>query len=120
MTHVLIFAPLYFRYSLIVSGPFNISTNLLAWSRDHFFGLWSLFMLDFFTMSHLFGSLTPPVVHSKDQNFQVKHFRYQTFNETRNPWTMTHASPLKSKFPIFKKFQNSKKSYLTTFNTCFQ
>ena len=66
----------------------------------------------FFTMSHLFGSLTPPVVHSKGQNFQLKHFRYQTFNKTRNSWPMTHAGPLKSKNSNFQKNSKFKKTLI--------
>ena len=121
MTHVLINATSYFWYqSLIVSGQCDISMHLLLWSRDYFFRLWSLFMLDFFMMSHLFGPLTPPVVYLKGQNFQVKYFRRQTLYNTHHSWPMTHGSPSKSKISISKNFKIQKKIYLATLNTCFQ
>ncbi len=89
---------------------------MVTWS---FFRIWSLFMLEFFTMSHLFGSLTPPVVHSKGPTFPIKYFRYQTFYKTRYSWPMTHVGASKSKNPNFQKISKFKKSYLTTPNTCF-
>ena len=110
MTHVLINASSYFWYqSLTVSGPCDISMHLLLWSRDYFFCLWSLFMLDFFMMSHFLSPLTPPVVYLNGQNFQVKYFRCQTLYNTHHSWPMTHGSPSKSKISISKNFKIQKK-----------